>query len=129
MPHNAVRPLVGLTTVVVIFAIVAGAVVLFRGDAMRTVPLTVLSPRAGLVMGPDAKVKLHGAQVGTVDRIDWLPDGQAAIHLAMDPSAMSLIPANALVDIASTTVFGSKFVQLVPPEEPSPQSMAPGQVL
>ena len=129
MPRDAVRPLVGLTTVVVILAIVAGAVVLFRGDATKTVPLTVLSSRAGLVMGADAKVKLHGAQVGKVDRIDWLPDGQAAIHLAMDPSALSLIPANALVDIASTTVFGSKFVQLVPPENPSPQPMHPGQVL
>jgi len=78
------------------------------------VPVTVLSPRTGLVMNLDAKVKLHGAQVGKVDSIESLPNGQAAIHLAMDPSRLHLIPANTLVDIASTTVFGSKFIELVP---------------
>jgi virulence factor Mce-like protein len=127
--RDAVRQLAGLTTIVVIAAIVAGAVVLFRGGATDTVPVTVLSPRAGLVMGPDAKVKLHGAQVGKVASIESLPDGQAAIHLAMYPDQLQIIPADTLVDIASTTVFGSKFIQLVPPPQPSPQPMYAGQVL
>src|SRR3954469_12548026 len=129
MSREHLRQLVGFATVLVIAAIVAAAVVLFRGGATATVPVTVLSPRAGLVMGPDAKVKLHGAQVGKVVSIDSLPDGQAAIHLAMDPAELQIIPANALVDIASTTVFGSKFVELVTPADPSPQSMYAGQVL
>jgi virulence factor Mce-like protein len=47
----------------------------------------------------------------------------------MDPSQLHFIPANVLVDIASTTVFGAKFVQLIPPADPSPQSMHAGQVL
>jgi phospholipid/cholesterol/gamma-HCH transport system substrate-binding protein len=34
-----------------------------------------------------------------------------------------------LVDIASTTAFGAKFVELVPPAEPSPQPLRAGQVL
>jgi len=129
MSRDAVRPMAGLFTIVVIAAIVVGAIVLFQGGATATVPVTVLSPRAGLVMGPDAKVKLHGAQVGKVESIEVLPDGQAAIHLAMDPAELQIIPANALVDIASTTVFGSKFVELVTPADPSPQSMYAGQVL
>ena len=129
MSRQAIRTLAGVATILMIAAIVAGAIVLFRGGTAETVRVTVLSPRAGLVMGPDAKVKLHGAQVGKVASIDSLPDGQAAIHLDMDPSALQLIPANALVDIASTTVFGAKYVQLVPPEHPSAESMYPGQVL
>jgi phospholipid/cholesterol/gamma-HCH transport system substrate-binding protein len=129
MSRDAVRPLAGLLTIGVIVAICVGAIVLFQGGATATVPVTVLSPRAGLVMGPDAKVKLHGAQVGKVVSIDSLPDGQAAIRLAMDPAELQIIPANALVDIASTTVFGSKFVELVLPADPSPQSMYAGQVL
>ena len=129
MSREAVRTLAGVATILMIAAIVAGAIVLFRGGTGETVRVTVLSPRAGLVMGPDAKVKLHGAQVGKVASIDSLPDGQAAIHLDMDPSALELIPANALVDIASTTVFGAKYVQLVPPEQPSTESMYAGQVL
>jgi virulence factor Mce-like protein len=47
----------------------------------------------------------------------------------MDPSQLQFIPANVSVDIASTTVFGAKFVQLVDPAEPSPTAMYPGQVL
>lgn len=129
MSREFVRPLAGLTTIVVIAAIVTGAVVLFRGGVADTVPVTVLSSRSGLVMGPDAKVKLHGAQVGKVVSVESLPDGQAAIHLAMDSDELQIIPANALVDIASTTVFGSKYVQLVVPENPSPDSMHAGQVL
>jgi virulence factor Mce-like protein len=110
-------------------AIVALAVGLFQGSFTKTVPVTVLSERAGLVMNADAKVKLHGAQVGSVRSIESLPDGRAALHLAMDPDYMDIIPANVGVDIASTTVFGSKFVDLVPPTDPSQDGLKSGQVL
>ncbi|MEN3220494.1 MCE family protein [Mycolicibacterium porcinum] len=129
MSRDAKRQLSGLITVVVIAAIVVGAIVLFRGGVAPTASVTVISPRAGLVMNPDAKVKLHGAQVGKVVAIETLPDGQAALKLAMNPDDLRLIPANTGVEIASTTVFGAKFVQLVPPADPSPKSMYAGQVL
>ena len=129
MPHNGIRALTGLVTVAIIAAIVAVAVGLFRGSFTQTVPVTVLSPRAGLVMNVDAKVKLRDVQVGKVASIDSLPNGQAALHLAMDPSQLHLIPANVRVDIASSTVFGAKFVQLVTPPEPSAQPLRAGQVL
>jgi phospholipid/cholesterol/gamma-HCH transport system substrate-binding protein len=129
MTHSAVRPLAGLGTVVAIGAVVALAVALFQGDFTPTVPLTVLSPRTGLVMNPDAKVELLGVQVGKVSSIEELPNGQAALHLAMQPAQLQQIPANVAVDIASTTVFGAKFVQLTPPSKPSARRLQPGQVL
>ncbi|CRZ16460.1 MCE family protein [Mycolicibacterium neworleansense] len=129
MSRDAKRQLSGLATVVVIAAIVTGSILLFRGGVAPTAAVTVISPRAGLVMNPDAKVKLHGAQVGKVVAIDALPDGQAALRLAMNPDDLHLIPANTGVEIASSTVFGAKFVQLVPPAEPSQRSMYAGQVL
>ena len=127
--HPAIRPLAGLATVVVIVGIVAVAIVLFRGGLTPSAPVTLLSPRAGLVMNTDAKVKMRGIEVGTVASIETRPDGQAAIHLAMDPAQLHLIPADVLVDISSTTVFGSKFVELVPPADPSPKRMYAGQIL
>jgi virulence factor Mce-like protein len=123
------RALTGLMTVAVLAAIVAVAVGLFRGSFSKSVAVTVLTPRVGLVMNPDAKVKMHGVQVGKVASIDALPDGQAALHLAMYPSDMHLIPANVLVDLTSPTVFGAKFVELVPPAEPSARPLHAGQVL
>jgi phospholipid/cholesterol/gamma-HCH transport system substrate-binding protein len=122
------RPLAGLATIVLIGIIFAIAVGLFRGDFTKTVPVTVVSPRAGLVMNPDAKVKMRGVEVGKVASIEVL-NGEAVLHLAMQPSQMHLIPANVLVDIASTTAFGAKFVELVPPAEPSAQPLRAGQEL
>ena len=128
-PRNYVPPLFGLLTIVVICGIFAFAITLFRGGFTPTVPVTVISQRAGLVMNEDAKVKMRGVQVGKVDSIESLPDGQAALHLAMYPSELNLIPANVLVDITSSTVFGGKFVELVAPAEPSAQRLHAGQTL
>jgi len=119
----------GLATVVVILAIVAVAIGLFNSEFTESVPVTVVSPRAGLVMNPEAKVKMRGVMVGKVESIEERPNGQAVLHLAMQPSAMHLIPRNVLVDIASTTVFGAKFIELIPPDQPSQQSLQPHQVL
>jgi phospholipid/cholesterol/gamma-HCH transport system substrate-binding protein len=80
-------------------------------------------------MNVDAKVKMRGVQVGKVDSIESRPNGQAVLHLAMYPSEMHLIPSNVLVDITAPTVFGAKFVELVPPAEPSARSLHAGQVL
>jgi virulence factor Mce-like protein len=119
----------GLATILAIVGIVAVAVSLFQGDFNPTAAVTVISSRAGLVMNPDAKVKIGGVPVGKVASIESLPTGQAALHLAMDPTALPNIPANVLVDITSSTVFGAKFVELVPPADPSPQHLHAGQIL
>ncbi|MHA3020682.1 MCE family protein [Mycobacterium sp. BMJ-28] len=129
MSRDAVRLLTGSLALAVAAVVITCAVVLFRGGAVATVPVTVISPRAGLVLNPEAKVKLHGAQVGKVVAIDALPDGQAAIRLAMNPDELSLIPANTRAQIASSTVFGAKYIDMVPPVKPSQDSMRPGQVL
>jgi virulence factor Mce-like protein len=105
------------------------AAISFNNGLTKTVPITVISGRAGLVMNPDAKVKLHGVPVGTVNSIDLLPDGQAALHLSVEPSVQHLIPSNVGVNIASSTVFGAKSVELVPPPHPSATIIQAGQVL
>jgi phospholipid/cholesterol/gamma-HCH transport system substrate-binding protein len=129
MTRHAVRPLIGLATVALIVAVFAVAVFLFRGGFNDSVPVTVISSRAGLVMNPDAKVLVRGVQVGKVASIEELANGEAALHLAMDKSRLDAIPANALVDIASPTVFGAKQVQFLFPDDPSPESLRAGQVV
>jgi phospholipid/cholesterol/gamma-HCH transport system substrate-binding protein len=126
---NLVRVVLGATTIVAIAAVVFVAVGLFQGGFSNTVPVTVLSQRAGLVMNPDAKVKLLGVPVGRVGSIENLPDGQAAIHLELDPDQLAQIPDNVAVTIASPTVFGAKSIDFVPPDNPSPHPLRPGQIL
>jgi virulence factor Mce-like protein len=127
--RSSTRPLAGLLTVIALAAIVAVAVALFQDSFKNSIPVTVLADRAGLVMNPDAKVKINGAQVGKVESIEALPDGGAALHLAIDPASVDAIPANVSAEITSSTVFGSKFVELISPAAPSPASLQAGTVI
>jgi hypothetical protein len=90
--------------------------------------VTVISDRAGLVMNPDAKVKMNGAQVGKVASIEPMSNGGRTAP-RLDPSLVGIIPANVGAEIASSTVFGAKFVDLVPPANPSAQPVRANQVI
>lgn len=125
----SVRAWAGLLTVSALALVVLLAVSLFRDSFRDTVPVTVVADRAGLVMDPGAKVKLHGAQVGKVSSIEPLADGGAALHLAIDPGSVDAIPANIGAEITSSTVFGSKFVELIEPSSPSANSLQAGTVI
>ena len=123
------RPAVGLLSIFAMIVIVALALALFQGGFTSSVPVTVISQRAGLVMYPDARVKLRGVEVGRVSSIEERTDGTAAIHLAMDPKQLDSIPDNARVAVVASTAFGAKFVQLVEPPMPSQERMRAGQVI
>ena len=127
MSRTNVRALAGLVTVLAIVAVVVFSIMMFRGGFGQTVPVTVVSERAGLVMNPEAKVKMRGVQVGQVQSIETTSDGKAVLHLAINPDDLANIPENVLVDITSTTVFGAKFVEFVNPPTPSPARLAKGQ--
>ncbi|HEV7853243.1 MAG TPA: MCE family protein [Mycobacterium sp.] len=113
----------------ILAALVAAAVVFtylaYTAAFTSTDNVTVTSPRAGLVMDRDAKVKYRGIQIGEVKAIDYAGD-QAKLTLAIDSNEMRFIPSNAVVRIASTTVFGAKSVEFVPPEQPSGSPLRPG---
>lgn len=83
-----------------------------------TETVTVMSPRAGLVMDKEAKVKYRGIQIGTVNDIAYNGD-QAKLTLAINGDQLRMVPSNAPVRIASTTVFGAKSVDFIEPEQPS----------
>jgi virulence factor Mce-like protein len=123
------RQLAGLAMIVIIVAVIALTVSAFQGTFASTIPVTVLSARAGLVMNPGAKVKFHGAEIGTVSTVSQTTDGQARLELAIDSNRMSLLPHNVTADIAPNTVFGAKSVELIAPADTSATRLQPGQVL
>jgi len=123
------RPVIGLLSLLVIAGVVALAVATFNGRFTKTVPVTVLSDRAGLLMDRGAKVKLNGAQIGSVSDVTTTADGRARLTLAVDPARLQLIPNNAHVQIAANTVFGAKSVEFTPPATPSDTALRAGQVL
>ncbi|MGX1811309.1 MCE family protein [Nocardia sp. NPDC055321] len=110
--------------VVLLAGVVTICMVMFSGGFENTAKVTVAAPRAGLVLDPDAKVKIRGVEIGRVTGITNTSDG-ADIELAVDPEKLKMVPANALVDIRSTTVFGAKYINFVAPQNAS-GSLAPG---
>ena len=77
--------------------------------------ITVRADSAGLQLAKFGDVRLHGALVGRVSRID--SDGrQALITVSLNPDAAQAIPADVGVRILPTTLFGQNFLQLVPPD-------------
>lgn len=123
------QPLVGLIAVAAITAVVAGAIAMFSGRFIDSAPVTVMTDRAGLLMNPGAKVKLNGAQIGTVAEVTEAADGRAELKLAIEPARLTLIPDNVSVDIGANTVFGAKSVEFLPPAEPSTTPLRAGQIL
>jgi phospholipid/cholesterol/gamma-HCH transport system substrate-binding protein len=90
--------------------------------------VTVTSPRAGLVMDKDAKVKYRGIQIGKVEDIGYTGD-QAKLTLAINRAQMRYVPSNAVVRIASTTVFGAKSVEFIAPKQLTGGSLRPGATI
>jgi phospholipid/cholesterol/gamma-HCH transport system substrate-binding protein len=87
--------------------------------------VTVASPRAGLVMDKEAKVKYRGIQIGKVEDIAYSGD-QAKLTLAIRRDQLRYVPSNAMVRIASTTVFGAKSVEFLAPGHPTGAHLRPG---
>lgn len=102
--------------------------VLFVGAHKSYAPVLLTSERSGLVMERGAKVKLRGVEVG---RVAQITGGSEPVKLQLDiePAKLRFIPANVEAEIEATTAFGAKFVNLIVPDDPSPQRLSPGDVL
>lgn len=127
--HKRIHP---LWWTAALFATVIGLVLvcsaIFAGTFRSYVPVTLSADQAGLVMEPGAKVKLNGVEVG---RVAALRGGTqpASLKLEMFPDEIGKIPANVEAEIAATTAFGAKYVDLIYPDDPSPQRLSAGAVL
>ncbi|MCW2943612.1 MAG: virulence factor Mce family protein [Actinoallomurus sp.] len=106
----------GLAFVLVVVLLVVLMLAQYNQAFTPVYRVTVNSDRAGLQLVPHSDVKVRGLIVGEVRRIRLTPTG-AAIDLALDPGKARLIPANSSARMLPKTVFGEKFVDLVPPPE------------
>ncbi|MEV6215985.1 MCE family protein [Nocardia sp. NPDC051833] len=122
------RKLAALALVALLVGAVAFALALFQGAFTTTAVVLVDTPRTGLVLDPDAKVKVRGVEIGRVTDIA-LHDEGAQLRLEVDPDQLKLVPSNAGVDIRSTTVFGAKYVNFIVPEQPASTALAPGSTV
>ena len=118
----------------VVVAVSTLTAMMFSGTLRKTIPLTVISDRAGLVMEDGAKVKLRGVQIGEVASVDAYADpagtNLSKLRLKISPSDFRYLPSNVEAEIKSSTAFGAKYVDLiVPADGASHRPLAPDAVL
>ncbi|MFA1540105.1 MCE family protein [Actinomadura monticuli] len=90
--------------------------------------VTLRTSTAGHEMHPMADVKVRGVVVGEVRSIK--ADGSGAkLELALKPGMTDRIPADVQARLLPTTVFGARFVSLVPPPGSAGAPIADGDVI
>jgi phospholipid/cholesterol/gamma-HCH transport system substrate-binding protein len=123
------RQLLGAIGMLLVLAIIGMVILAYDQVFSPGVSATVLSPRAGLLMDSGADVTLDGVTVGRVTSITPVGDSQARLGISLDPSQVGYIPANVQAQIDAPSVFGPKFLNLVPPAQPDVQHVQAGQVI
>jgi phospholipid/cholesterol/gamma-HCH transport system substrate-binding protein len=122
--HPGVWAAIFVVAVIAIFPFTSMA---FNRNFTSYTPVTIVSDRAGLVMEPYAAVKFHGVVVGRVSSIQH--DDPVRLQLEVDSDELKHIPANVGAEIDSPTVFGPKYVELLPPSRSDPERLAAGAVV
>jgi len=112
-----------------VLVLLAGLAVAQYAGAFRVgVPVTLKVDRVGTQLDPKADVKVRGLVVGSVTAISTDGDG-ATVQLSLDPKLVDQIPADVTARLLPKTLFGQKFVSLVPPAVPGPRRIAAGAVI
>jgi phospholipid/cholesterol/gamma-HCH transport system substrate-binding protein len=115
--HPAWWALILIASIVTVVAVCTG---MFFGSFNRFVPVTLSADRAGLIMDPGNDVRLRGVKIGKVADISSLDERGVSLKLDIDSAQLAYLPANVEADIKATTVFGTKYVDFVVPDQPSP---------
>ena len=107
--------LAGVALIASMAMLVALSIAIYDKKFTNTTDITVMADRAGLQLAKFGDVRMHGALVGRVSKIE--SDGQKAkITLSLSPKAARVVPADVDVRILPTTLFGQNFLELVPPD-------------
>ncbi|MEU1124504.1 MCE family protein [Streptomyces sp. NPDC005899] len=119
------RRLAGVAFVLVPAVLVWVSVSVYRKDFTEDATVTVRTGSVGNEMHDNADVKLRGVVVGQVRDIRTDGDG-ARLTLAIEPGRLGQIPADVTAQMLPTTLFGERFVALVPPPVPSARTLRAG---
>ncbi len=109
------RRVQGLAFVTVIVSLLSLSVATYAGVFERGVPVTLQVERAGSQLNTGGDVKVRGLIVGTIEQISSDGDG-ATVELSLEPELAGTIPAGVSARLLPKTLFGEKFVSLVPPQ-------------
>lgn len=97
----------------------------FTQKFIASVPVTLTTSNTGLAFPSNADIKLKGMIVGEVRDVKPTATG-VKIYIAMQPEAMKLIPRDVTAQIVPKTLFGEKYISLIPAANRSPEMLQAG---
>ncbi|WP_406188621.1 MCE family protein [Streptomyces anulatus] len=122
------RRLAGVTFLLVPAVLVWVSVSVYEKDFTDDATVTVRTGAVGNEMHDNADVKLRGVVIGQVRSIATDGDG-ARLTLAIDRDQLEQVPADVTAQMLPTTLFGARFVALVPPRIPTGSTLRAGAVI
>ncbi|MEE6262454.1 MCE family protein [Plantactinospora sonchi] len=125
---GAGRRILGVVFVVVLATALTLAVLQYRKAFTPVARVTLYTGQTGMQLNPGAEVKLRGVPVGEVREIG--SDGsRARLRLALDPALIGRVPADVTARLLPKTLFGERYVALVPPAGPAGAPLRDGAVI
>jgi phospholipid/cholesterol/gamma-HCH transport system substrate-binding protein len=122
------RRLTGMVFLLVLAGLLSMSVLAYRKAFTPVTWVTLHADRAGLQLSDGADVKVRGVIVGEVREVN--ADGRTAVlRLALDPDLTAQIPANVSARLLPKTLFGEKYVELVPPPDAAAAPIRDGAVI
>lgn len=100
----------------------------FSKAFVSTDDVTIDTGRAGLNLPKNADVKLRGMIVGSVKDIEPR-DGGVRIVLGMKPDLIEQVPADVTAEIVPKTLFGEKYIALIPADDAGAGRLQAGDVI
>ncbi len=127
--RGAIRTLgVGFVAIMVFFVWLTFA--FFNKTFVASDSVTLLANNTGLSLPSNADVKLRGMIVGEVRGIQPDSSGEGVkIKLGLKPSAMRLIPRDVTAQIVPKTLFGEKYIDLLPPANDNGEKLRAGDTI
>lgn len=118
----------GVAFLTLIALLVAFSVAVYQKVFEPVTTVTIKAERAGLQLAQFGDVRLNGVLVGQVR--DIAQDGEeASIEVGLRPEVAADIPRNVSVEILPTTLFGQKYISLLPPDRPADEPLHDGDVI
>ncbi|WP_369268794.1 MCE family protein [Streptomyces sp. R11] len=120
--------LYGVVFIAVLALLLGLSVAVYRQVFTPVVRITLEADSLGNQLDPRADVKLRGLLVGEVREVR--ADGsKATLDIALKPEHVAYIPSDVHARLLPKTLFGEKFVDLVPPAGSSARPIRAGDVI
>lgn len=120
--------LYGITFLAVLALLLSLAVAVYQQAFTSVVRITLEAGSLGNQLDPRADVKLRGLLVGEVRSVR--ADGEkATLDIALKPEHVAFIPSDVHARLLPKTLFGEKYVDLVPPRGSTARPIRAGDVI